>query len=323
MPSAIPSRSVWVRTTAVVIALGARSTRIRPPRPGRPPSAAASMSATGSPCPSQANVSRLPFGPGRPDDAKPWKRRPRAGASPATETRARRRSSAERTTPPRPTSSRPSSNCGFTIASSSPAGARHRATAGSTFASEMNETSTVTRSGAYSSWSGVEAARVDALHHGHPRVVAEAPVELAVAHVERDHVRGAALQEAVRETPGRCTDVEAPPCGRRRCPGRRGRSRASCRRAIRTPGPCRPSARPHPGRALPASSPAGRRARSARARPARTRPRSSASERAHARRAACRSVAWPRSEGNARGAPPRRRSSSDPCHTRIAHTFVA
>ena len=35
------------------------------------------------------------------------------------------------------------------------------------------------------------------------------PVELAVRHVERDHVRGAALEQAVGEAAGRGADVEA------------------------------------------------------------------------------------------------------------------
>jgi hypothetical protein len=44
-----------------------------------------------------------------------------------------------------------------------------------------------------------EPARVHPLEHDHPLVPAEPGVQLAVADVERDHPRGAALQEAIGE----------------------------------------------------------------------------------------------------------------------------
>jgi len=56
-------------------------------------------------------------------------------------------------------------------------------------------------------------ARVRALDDGHPRVVAKPPVELPVRDVERHDVRGAPLQEAVREPASRCAHVEAAPPG--------------------------------------------------------------------------------------------------------------
>ena len=67
--------------------------------------------------------------------------------------RARRRSSAERTTPPFPTCPRPTSNCGLISASKSNRSAAQASTAGNTFVSEMNDTSITIRSGAYGSCS--------------------------------------------------------------------------------------------------------------------------------------------------------------------------
>ena len=137
--------------------------------------------------------------------------------------RASRRAEASRTTPPLPTRSGPSSNWGLTIASSSPSSSRQRATAGSTLASEMNETSTVARRGENGSWRG-RGPRVDALDHRHPLVVAKPPVELAVRDVERDHPRRAALEQAVGEAAGGGADVEAVAGRRRRSRARRARS---------------------------------------------------------------------------------------------------
>src|SRR5215208_565536 len=57
----------------------------------------------------QMKVSRFPFGPGRPEDANPFTARPAPCPALATLSRASRRSSTERTTPPR-TRPRPSSN---------------------------------------------------------------------------------------------------------------------------------------------------------------------------------------------------------------------
>src|SRR5581483_6958187 len=62
-------------------------------------------------------------------------------------------------------------------------------------------------------WKLLEAARVRALEHGHARVGAQARVELAVADVERDHVRRPALEQHVGEAAGRGADVEGPSSG--------------------------------------------------------------------------------------------------------------
>src|SRR5947208_133867 len=50
---------------------------------------------------------------------------------------------------------------------------------------------------------------VRTLEHDDARIGAEALVQLAVADVDRDHARGAALQQDVREAPGGRADVEA------------------------------------------------------------------------------------------------------------------
>ena len=58
-----------------------------------------------------------------------------------------------------------------------------------------------------------ERARVDAFANHDTRVVAQAPIELAVADVERDHAFGASLQQYVGKPTGRRPDVErAPAC---------------------------------------------------------------------------------------------------------------
>ena len=128
-------------------------TMIAPGFTARPPRAAASRSAPAAPgrpaSASQTKLSRLPAGPGRPEEAKPSTSAPVSACTrPATETSAARRSAAERTTPPRPTRSRPTSNWGLTSAMQSKAGAAQPSTAGRTLVSEMNDTSATTRSGA-------------------------------------------------------------------------------------------------------------------------------------------------------------------------------
>jgi hypothetical protein len=96
----------------------------------------------------------LPFGPGRPEEAKPSTAAPSPRAHAATATSSARRWSGSRITPPLPTLPRPASNCGLIIARTSCSGAAQASTAGSTFVSEMNDTSTTTRSGAYGSAAG-------------------------------------------------------------------------------------------------------------------------------------------------------------------------
>ena len=70
----------------------------------------------------------------------------------------------------------------------------------------MNDTSQVTSCGANGRLG--QRARIDALEHGHARVVPDLVVQLPVAHVERDHARRAALQQHVGEPAGGGADVE-------------------------------------------------------------------------------------------------------------------
>ena len=151
--------------------------------------------------------------------------RPSSWAQRATERIASRRSSGSRTTP-LPTRSRPSSNCGLTIARISPPGAMQRASAGRIFVSEMNETSTVVSAGRERQVGRLQAAGVEALDHGHPGILAQAQVDLSVGDVERDDPRRAALQQAVGEAAGRGADVEAVAPGRPRRRASSGRYRA-------------------------------------------------------------------------------------------------
>ena len=77
----------------------------------------------------------------------------------------------------------------------------------------MKETSTVAREGREGQVGRAHLARVEALDHGHPRVLAQACVDLAVGDVDRGHPSGAALQQAVGEAAGRGADVEAVAAG--------------------------------------------------------------------------------------------------------------
>ena len=72
----------------------------------------------------------------------------------------------------------------------------------------MNETSLTIRSGRYGRSLGGDRAGVRALDHGHPRVRAQAVVELAVGDVERRDVLRSALQQAVGEAAGGGADVQ-------------------------------------------------------------------------------------------------------------------
>ncbi len=97
----------------------------------------------------QMNVSRLPFGPGSPELAYPSTVAPSSFvARPTAEERARGAGRRRARRRPRPTCSRPTSNCGLTSARQSYRSAAQPRTAGSTLVREMNETSITIRSGA-------------------------------------------------------------------------------------------------------------------------------------------------------------------------------
>ena len=72
----------------------------------------------------------------------------------------------------------------------------------------MNETSIVTRSTGPGQVRRLETARVEVLDDDDARIVAQRPVDLPVADVERDDPRGAALEQDVGEAAGGGADVE-------------------------------------------------------------------------------------------------------------------
>ncbi len=200
----------WVKTvnslTARPRARSARARRRRAPRLRRPAGTI------------QANVSRLPFGPGSPEETKRITPAPSASAARPTSSSASRRASGSRTTPPLPTRARPTSNWGLTIASASQSPPRHAIAGPSTFVSEMKETSATASVGwlvRRGPWSGQhrrgQLARVRALEHLHPRVLAEPVVEDPVADVDRDDLARPSLQQAVGEAACRRADVERAP----------------------------------------------------------------------------------------------------------------
>ena len=129
-------------------------------------------------------------------------------------TSAARRSSAERTTPPFPTSLAAHLELWLHEREAVPPRGGDSIRRGNTLVSEMNERSATTRSGAYGSSSGSELARVAPLDHGHARVVAEPPVELAVCRRRaRSRALRIALEQAVGEPARGRPGVEALPPG--------------------------------------------------------------------------------------------------------------
>ena len=161
------------------------------------------------PRPARRTSRGCPSGPGRPEEAKPSTAAPCARALCATATSAARRSSGARTTPPLPTRPRPTSNCGLTIASASKRSAQQASTAGQDLGQRDEGDVGHHEVGRVGQVARRQRARVGALEHGDALVGAQRPVQLAVGDVERDDVRGAALQQAVGEAAGRGADVQA------------------------------------------------------------------------------------------------------------------
>ena len=104
---------------------------------------------------------------------------------------------------------RPTSNWGLISARQSNRGAAHASAAGSTLATEMNETSITIRSGAY----GESSAGASGAGVASARSRSRAGRCAAASRVRRrrrrhgGHVRRAVLEQAVREAAGRCADV--------------------------------------------------------------------------------------------------------------------
>ena len=133
------------------------------------------------------------------------RRRPRRTAS--------ARSAGSRTTPPAPTRSLPTSNCGLTISTRSPSGVGARRPARAAPArSEMKDRSPTTRSTGPPIGSGVELADVGAVEHGDPLVAAQRPGQLAVADVDGDHLARRRARSSTSVKP----PVEAPASRQRR-----------------------------------------------------------------------------------------------------------
>ena len=183
-------------------AVGRRTRHAAPPLRGGLGSHGAGTAALGEP------HERLPVpsGPGSPEGAKPSTPRPaRRRRRPRD---ASRRSAGSRTTPPLPIRSRPTSNCGLTIARQSNRPAAHAEHRGQHLGQRDErhvDDDQVRRVGQRV---GRQRAGVDALDHRHALVARAATVQLAVGDVERDDVRRAALEQAVGEAAGRGADVE-------------------------------------------------------------------------------------------------------------------
>ena len=111
---------------------------------------------------------------------------------------------------PRSTSALPASNCGLTSSTSSPAD-RHTAISGGKAPNDRDERQVgddqIDRA---ADRDRVEVADVESLEDRDPLVVADLRMQLPVADVDRHHVGGAALQQAVGEPARRCTGVEHP-----------------------------------------------------------------------------------------------------------------
>src|SRR5690606_4453414 len=116
----------------------------------RGPSATARSTSAASSAPAPARSHRkystFPDGPGSGLAVTPFAPSPSSHAVAATPRTASARSSGLRTTPPLPSRSRPTSNCGFTIITRSASGRAHRFSAGSTSPSGMQDRSPTTRS---------------------------------------------------------------------------------------------------------------------------------------------------------------------------------
>ena len=114
---------------------------------------------------------------------------------------------------PRSASSLPASNCGFTRSTSSAPGRASESSGSATVRNEMKDRSATTSVEAAAEVVAAQAAQVGPFPHGDAGIGAQALVELVAAHVERHHVRRAALEQAVGEAAGGRAGVEHPEPG--------------------------------------------------------------------------------------------------------------
>ena len=109
--------------------------------------------------------------------------------------------------PPLPTSSRPTSNCGFTRNTPhAPGGERQRRRQDQLQRDEADVGDD--RADRLADVGGGQIARVQPLARDHARIGGKPRVELAVADVDREHLARAALEKHLREAAGRRADVE-------------------------------------------------------------------------------------------------------------------
>ena len=170
------------------------------------------------------------------DYAPPLRTQARRSGPPRRHRRtASARNAGSRTTPPAPTRSRPTSNCGFTISTRSPSGARaadqrrqHQPERDERQVGDDEATGPPMASGV--------SSRTLVRSHAYPRVGTQRPGQLPVADVDRDDLGGAGAQQHVGEAAGGGAGVQAAPAGDRQ-PERRERASAPaslCRRARRS-----------------------------------------------------------------------------------------
>ena len=197
----------------------------------------------------------FPLGPGSPESTTPRSSAPSAASASTTSRTTRRRTALSRTTP-FGASARPASNCGLTSTSACQPGAAS-AERGRQRELDRDERDVAGDELRRERQLGQRAC-VHSLEHDDAVVAADLVVQLAVADVERDHARRAALQEDVREPAGRRTDVEAVEAGDVEARTRRARSRACAPRGRRTAAARRRAARPTRRAARPASCDRGR-----------------------------------------------------------------
>ena len=135
---------------------------------------AASRSATPSPSPPhQTKVSRLPFGPGSPEEAKPRTGRPSSlGRAGDGEDRLAAVGGVADDAPADPLAAELELRLDHRQ-DLAPGARGSAATAGRILVSEMKETSTVARSGTNGRSAGSQVAGVEALDHGHARILAQ------------------------------------------------------------------------------------------------------------------------------------------------------
>ena len=142
-----------------------------------------------------------------------WSRRGRpshaARQTRATALTASARSPRSRTTPPLPSRSLPTSNCGLTIRARSPSGAVTPISASSTSSQRDEGQVTDDEVDRAAEQVRVDLPDVRPVVHPHAGVVAQRPDELAVAHVDRDHLASALAQEHVGEATRGRARVEA------------------------------------------------------------------------------------------------------------------